>query len=113
MAECLSSHGHTQPRHFVQSGSRSRSIVRHCRMDLAALCPCDMAVPRAVPFVIPGQSESGQRRQSHRGSDAHICFGDLADRRGTWGSARTRSNVRWELPDLPTELRIGRLQDRM
>ena len=47
------------------------------------------------------------------GSDAHIGFGDLDDRRGLCGGAGTRSNVQSELPNLPTELRIGRLQDRM
>jgi len=38
-----------------------------------------------------------------------FAFGDLADLCG----GGTRSNVWPELPNLPTELRIGRLQDGM
>ena len=52
-------------------------------------------------------------RTARGDSDAHNGIGDLADRRGLCGVAGTRSNVRSEFPNLPTELRIGRLQDRM
>ena len=84
-------------------GHRARESRRAgwCCTRAAPLC----ASPRPVRTCL--------LRTARGDSDAHNGFGDLADRRGLCGGAGTRSNVRSELPNLPTELRIGRLQDRM